>query len=91
LHRWFSFGEKIVKIGKLFGRDKPKPEEIVKCPYCGHENPKKYVENALLGKYYNTANWMGKFRCWGCGKHFWVVGQYGEIKYAKPFSDIRFA
>jgi len=30
-----------MKIVKLFGRDKPKREEMIKCPYCEHENPRK--------------------------------------------------
>lgn len=77
-----------MKFGKLFGREKAKPEETIEpCPYCGYKNLKRHAQNSVVNQYCNTANWMGKFRCWGCGRNFWIVGQYGEIRHVQPFSD----
>jgi DNA-directed RNA polymerase subunit RPC12/RpoP len=80
-----------MKFGKLFRREKTKPEETIACPYCGHKNLKKYVENAVLHRNTDASRWMGKFRCWSCKKLFWVVVQDGEIRHVEPFSDARFA
>jgi uncharacterized protein with PIN domain len=75
-----------MKLGKLSSREKARPEEAIACPYCGYKNQKRHVENSVVNQY--AANWMGMFRCYGCRRNFWVVGQYGEIRHLQLFSDI---
>jgi hypothetical protein len=68
------------------------PEETIACPYCGHKYWKKCaaISFILVGKQ-NVPEWMGRFHCSGglktagCGRDFWIVGSYGEIRYTKPF------
>jgi uncharacterized protein with PIN domain len=85
-----------MKFGKPFDRKKAKPKETkpveaVTCPYCGFKTTKDLVEGAVARKHFYDADWMSRYKCPRRQKDFWVVGQYGEIKYAKPFSDTRFA
>jgi DNA-directed RNA polymerase subunit RPC12/RpoP len=84
-------GGRFMKFGKFFGKEKAKPEETIVCPYCGYKVPKRYVQNLLGFRHCNDADWMSRYKCERCRWDFWVVGKYGEVKYAKPFSDTSFA
>jgi hypothetical protein len=90
-----------MKFGQLFKREKtqPKseethpPEETIACPYCGHRYwTKSMAISGILARNHTFREWLARFRCVGgmqtagCGREFWIVGSYGEIKHTKPFS-----